>query len=405
MPEIKISEFPELDTPVLTDVIPILDLSETDTSLINKKVTIEDILNLVPPGEVNTASNLGLGEPIFDSKLGVDLKFKSLVAGNNIELTSNLTNIVIDNIAPLGEINTASNIGTGQALFKQKDLLNLEFKTLTQGTGINLINNTNDINIVNTAPGEYNTASNIGLGEGLFKIKSGADLQFKTLVAGSNITITNNNNDLTINSFSSGEANTSSNVGTGIGLFKAKVGVDLTFKSLLVGSGLSITNSLDEVTLTNTSPGEVNTASNIGTGVGIYRSKTGSNLELKSLIAGSGVNITSTSSEITITNNTSTVAFSPVLTTNLVLNNTYHNKFIQVNTAASNITITLSNSVQDGFTCLLFHNKGAGTNQININTNTLTFLSRGLTIQNPAATASLMYNAATSTWYGIGDLF
>lgn len=33
MPEIKISEFPELNTPILTDVIPILDLSETDPSV------------------------------------------------------------------------------------------------------------------------------------------------------------------------------------------------------------------------------------------------------------------------------------------------------------------------------------------------------------------------------------
>lgn len=353
MPEIKISEFPELNTPILTDVIPILDLSETDPSLINKKVSIEDVLNLVPTPEVITASNLGLGESIFDDKVGSDLQFKSLVAGTNIDLTSNLTNIVISNTAPLGEINTASNVGTGS---------------------------------------------------GLFKSKVGADLQFKSLTAGSNISLVNNANDISINAPSPGEVNTASNVGTGVGLYKSKTVNNFDFKSLLVGAGLSITNSSNEITLVNTSPGEVNTASNIGLGEGLYVSKTGVNLDFKSLIAGSGVNITSTSTDITITNNTSTVSFSPILSTNLVLNNSYHNKFIQVNTVSANITITLSNSVQNGFTCLIFHNKGAGTNQININTNALTFLSRGLSIQNPAATASLMYNATTSTWYGIGDL-
>lgn len=37
--------------------------------------------------------------------------------------------------------------------------------------------------------GEVNTASNVGTGEGVFKQKSGVDLRFKTLLAGENITI------------------------------------------------------------------------------------------------------------------------------------------------------------------------------------------------------------------------
>jgi len=46
--------------------------------------------------------------------------------------------------------------------------------------------------------GEVNTASNVGAGEGVFKQKTGVDLQFKTLIAGSGIEIQNNTNDLTI---------------------------------------------------------------------------------------------------------------------------------------------------------------------------------------------------------------
>tara|TARA_R110000822_G_scaffold37030_3_gene103920 strand:- start:2620 stop:3327 length:708 start_codon:yes stop_codon:yes gene_type:complete len=47
--------------------------------------------------------------------------------------------------------------------------------------------------------GEANTGSNVGAGDGVFKQKTGVDLEFKTLIGGTNVTITNNANDLTIN--------------------------------------------------------------------------------------------------------------------------------------------------------------------------------------------------------------
>jgi hypothetical protein len=47
-------------------------------------------------GEANTASNLGSGSGIFAQKVGVDLQFKSLVAGTGITLTPSSTDITID---------------------------------------------------------------------------------------------------------------------------------------------------------------------------------------------------------------------------------------------------------------------------------------------------------------------
>jgi hypothetical protein len=48
-------------------------------------------------GEVNTASNIGLGEGIFATKVGVDLQLKSLIAGENTTITSTANEVTISN--------------------------------------------------------------------------------------------------------------------------------------------------------------------------------------------------------------------------------------------------------------------------------------------------------------------
>ena len=48
------------------------------------------------------------------------------------------------------------------------------------------------------------------------------------------------------------EANTASNVGAGEGVFKQKTGVDLEFKSLVGGSGVTLASTADEITINNT---------------------------------------------------------------------------------------------------------------------------------------------------------
>ena len=58
-----------------------------------------------------------------------------------------------------------------------------------------------------------------------------------------------------------GEVNTASNVGTDTGIFRSKVGFDLTFKSLRAGSGITLTAYPDEILINST--GSAGNATNL----------------------------------------------------------------------------------------------------------------------------------------------
>ena len=61
-------------------------------------------------GEANTASNLGAGEGLYASKVGVDLRFKSLVAGANVTLSSDGDEITIDAAGGGGGSGTVTSV-------------------------------------------------------------------------------------------------------------------------------------------------------------------------------------------------------------------------------------------------------------------------------------------------------
>jgi hypothetical protein len=61
-------------------------------------------------GEVNTASNIGSGEGVFAAKVGVDLQLKSLVAGENTSITSTANEITFSNTGFLQTGRTTGNV-------------------------------------------------------------------------------------------------------------------------------------------------------------------------------------------------------------------------------------------------------------------------------------------------------
>ena len=60
-----------------------------------------------------------------------------------------------------------------------------------------------------------------------------------------------------------GEVNTGSNVGAGDGVFKGKIGVDLQFKTLTEGVGITLTPGLNEIQITSSGGGYIQTATTV----------------------------------------------------------------------------------------------------------------------------------------------
>lgn len=94
-----------------------------------------------------------------------------------------------------------------------------------------------------------------------------------------------------------GQANTISNVGVGLGLYKEKIGVDLRLKTLVAGDGINITSSTNELTVTNNK--NVIVKLNADTGSVTASSPTSE----VSIVGGTGITTSINGNTLTITGN------------------------------------------------------------------------------------------------------
>jgi len=146
---------------------------------------------------INSGSSTGGAPTIPYTQTGALSLNQILVYDSTIQAFINGTLPAGGNI---GEINTASNLGAGTQVFKDKLLGDLRFKTVIAGTGIIVTSDDDEIFIATEAlgTGDITGGLNTGTGSQVFRDKSGQNLRFRTLTAGSNITITPNVDDITI---------------------------------------------------------------------------------------------------------------------------------------------------------------------------------------------------------------
>jgi hypothetical protein len=249
-----------------------------------------------------TAANVGIGEghvlaaAIPGPSSSTALEFKTLKEGQNITISDTPDTIII---SAASDATTGANQGTGTGKFFKDEIDNqLNFRSLQAGSAnVTITTEENDVKIA--IAGDATTGANQGIGSGeVFRDKTGDQLNFRTLLAGSNVTITTDTtpDTVTINSI---DATTATNVGTGSGLvFQTEVGDELRFRRLLQGSNVTITTGADDVTIDATDP---TTGANQGTGAGlVFRDKTGDTLNFRQILAGTNVTVTTVSDDVKI---------------------------------------------------------------------------------------------------------
>jgi trimeric autotransporter adhesin len=325
--------------------------SSDNSTRIATTAFVKSVLAGIGAGEINTASNLGAGTGLYAAKSGVDLQFKSLVAGSNISLSSDANTVTINATGDIGatwgsisgtlssqtdlqsalngkastsHTHAASDIvsgilpvergGTGQSawtsgrlVYSNTSSILASAPAITAGRAL--------VSTVDGLPTHANaTTDEVNFLSG---VTSAIQTQLNTKAPLASPAFTGNPTAPTqllsdsstklattafvqglITSLGAGESNTASNLGSGTGVFYQKSGVDLQFRSLVSSGPISISASTSEVTITSSA--EANTASNLGSGSGLYASKSGVDLRFKSLVAGSNVTLTPTANDITI---------------------------------------------------------------------------------------------------------
>lgn len=252
-------------------------------------------------GEANTASSSGTANAVFKNKVGVDLVFKTLRGDNSLEVDGEADEVSFQLV---GDVDAPGN--------------NYYYGTNAAGEkGFFELPEPDDGDV-----GEANTASNLGAGVGVYRQKSGVDLQFRSLVAAnSSIVLSPTANDINfalvndnqtpgstryygtdaggIKGFfplptGVGETNTASNVGTGAQIFKTKVGVDFHFRTLIGSGGNLISTAADELTITAPS---IQAA---GIGTALYIGLSGAVHQFRNLVGGTNVTLSVSGQDITI---------------------------------------------------------------------------------------------------------
>lgn len=116
------------------------------------------------------------------------------------------------------------------------------------------------------------------------------------------------------------------NIGTGLQIFREKSGTSLILRTITGGVDVGVTSATSLITITSEASARITTGDNVGTGIEAFREKSGGSLQFRTLAGGKDITVSSAASLITIANDASAHSMSFTIGTS----NTWNNELIPV---------------------------------------------------------------------------
>jgi hypothetical protein len=196
-------------------------------------------------GENNSIVNLGGGIEIYKEKYASDLRIRTISA-NGLASASLVNDLVV--ITAEDQFNTYSEIVSAAS--------HDEFHVYQQTTSAYKKINFENLLVSLSGSGEANNGENVGGSNEIFKQKNGVDLQFRTLSAGSNIQIISAADTLTISAISDTNSwpTVSANYYTTTQVNVISSTIKDSIPNLSAGNNIQLTSAGQVVTITMLEP-------------------------------------------------------------------------------------------------------------------------------------------------------
>ena len=287
-----ISRYDYLDT-VITKLVNYICNVQAPVTVVAGSTYIDVVQNTVGNVTTYTVSvDIPTLQAYFDIIIAQTIG-SSIFAGAGINVNVNpITNAVTVSHADTSTVANVSSDNSGNTFIQD---VFFTFDTFGHVTGASVV------------PASIIEASLTSAGgtESLVNDGVGPTLATKGLTAGTGISLSSTGTDITITNTATASSVTLSSAGTGPSnsLVNDGVGPAIAVKGLIAGTGVSFTSTLTDITVNNTDPGSAVSLSNAGgsSSESLVNDGVGAALATKGLIAGTGISLSSTASDITIT--------------------------------------------------------------------------------------------------------